>query len=213
MISHFFSTLFASGIPEITPPEGKLLPAILAAGTSPEEERALIHLLSLRFEIDSLSLPGSPLPFHPRAALWGALHLFRASCFFSFREIVDAEVERGLSTSPLPDPQNPESHFSADLALKYLPDLYQMALRVSEDDILVTQVKHLASSAPLSSAGIPATVAIASPVRTHPGLANLLVERAIRSQSRELLEESPFRQIAREKLGIYPAEMTRGLLS
>src|SRR6185503_2575435 len=54
----------------------------------------------------------------------------------------------------LPRPRGAEADWSADLTLRHLPKLFQLARHLSNADPLLQQMKQIAAAWPLSSVGV-----------------------------------------------------------
>ena len=113
------------------------------------------------FEPPALAVP---------VAAWALTTVYRAAQALVFREI-DADAVRQMLAVPCPLPPSPSVHYSADLSLRYLPDLLALARGIAPDDPLVTGLTTLAQSWPLSSVGVPAAAdADPTPFLDHPSL-------------------------------------------
>ena len=211
VLSRFLKSLHDSGRAELAPESRDLTADLRAAGKDPGELRKLRRMMEDWHEDAVLDLPGPPLAFHPQAAVWGAILLFRAACLATFRDIGETEIHELLQGDPLPDGSNPAAHFSADLCLRHWPDLYRMARARSEDDPLVKVMHELAAMFPLSSLGmnLPATNNQLPP---HPGLHQFFAERALERADHAGLADPKTGALVRLKLGAYAATLGRGLL-
>lgn len=159
-----------------------------------------------------LDLPGPEIAFHPEAAVWGGVLLFRAAFLTSFREIEGGEISGLLQSDPMPDATDPSAHFSTDLCLRHWPVLYRMARARSEDDPLVKAMHGLAEDFPFSSLGMQIAVSPQSPVLSHPGLMQMFAERALERADHTCLATPEIASFVRSKLGAYSATLDRGLL-
>lgn len=218
MFLTFLTSLRQTGQAELDPGKANLLTAIRTAGDSTQEQHAAIsELLEPWFLQDRMRVPGEPLDFHPKAALWGAQFIFRAMSFYTFREIVEAEVKRGLEelSNAMPDSHLPAAHLSADLMLRYLPELHTRAQRISLEDVLTQNLAALANLLPLSGVGIAErTIAVNHPIFTHSGLSQYIVERAIEFKCRTTLTQVPALQnLAISKLGNYSDRLAGDLFT
>ncbi|MEO6594704.1 MAG: hypothetical protein ABIP94_08115 [Planctomycetota bacterium] len=114
-------------------------------------------------------------------AVWAAERLFAACALFAHRDLgVDAVTQRlGVPCPARPD--SPSAHYSADLALRHLPDLCQLARGVAPDDPLLVRLRQLAQQWPLSSVGMVGLGSVdAGPVLAHPALTRVYVDRILR---------------------------------
>jgi len=214
MLLAFLKSLRATGQALLDPPQGELLPAVLSAGGLQEEDLVIAELEPWFLEY-RLQVPGDPLPFHPEAALWGAKWLFRASCFYTFREIVEQEVRRSLDgmINTMPDSETPAAHLSADLLLQYLPEIHNRCQRLSTDDILTVSLQDLAGRLPLSGVGVAErTLLTEHPIYRHEGIKQFVVERAIDLKCNKTFELTFLKQLAISKLGAYTDQFGGDLL-
>ncbi|MEM0968923.1 MAG: hypothetical protein AAGJ31_06210 [Verrucomicrobiota bacterium] len=208
MILLFLQSLRESGRPVLDPPENGLLKAVLAGGGEGEWSEVRELLEGWHGE-EVLSFPGEPLPFHAEAAQWGAEVLFRAACFSSFREIVEAEVVHAFDGAALPDAEEPAAHVCADLCLRHLAAMTRIVEQVSEDDALVPCLLHIASCVPLSAVGMGLPLPEKSPVLHHPGLIRLLAERALERGAKEVLADPRVDRLSRAGLGAYASKLIK----
>src|SRR5437867_9387461 len=102
-----------------------------------------------------LELAGEPAPRVMPVAVWAAQTIYRACQFLVYREIDPQAASEALAIAcPLP-PTSPEICYSADLALRVLPDVLTLARAASPDDPLVAALREIARRWPLSSVGEP----------------------------------------------------------
>jgi hypothetical protein len=149
--------------------------------------------------------PSEAPPLVAPAASWGLQILYRACQALVFREI-DAETVRRTLAEPCPLPPSPAVHYSADLSLRYLPDLLTLARGIAPDDPLVTGLTALAQAWPLSSVGVADARAVdPSPLLDHPSLRQLYVDRIIERGDASRLAHPAVRAAIREALGAYPS--------
>jgi hypothetical protein len=133
--------------------------------------------------------------FHEKAAQWGALVLLRAAWAYLFREAEPDVVLKDFQSN-LPDPAVPAAHFSADLALCWLPDYFRLAQSVALNDPVLAALRQLGYQVPLSSVGVPdcpADDAALVTLRQHPGLWRTYLDRILRLRDRSRLDH-PFVQ-------------------
>ncbi len=213
VLLRFLQTLHDSGRAELAPEDRDLAKTLRNAGKDAEEARKIGRMLESWHEEAVLDLPGLALDFHPEAAFWGAVLLFRAAALASFRDLGENEIRDLLQRYPMPDGSPPAAHFSADLCLRHWPDLYRMARARSEDDPLVKVMRELAATFPLSAVGMELPLAPDSSVLRHAGLRQLLAERALEKADHTSLADPLIAGLVRSKLGAYAATLGRGLLS
>ena len=149
----------------------------------------------LAFEPPVLSRP---------AASWALLVTYRACQALVFREI-EGEVVRAVLAVPCPEPPSPSVCYSADLSLRYLPDLLSLAKGIASDDPLVHGLHAICRSWPLSSVGVPDVGEVdARPFLSHPSLRQLYVDRIIERGDGSRLADAAVREAVREAVGDFP---------
>jgi len=156
-----------------------------------------------RFEADwRLDFPGEAPAWSHAAALHGARIVYRAAQGAVYREIGEAALRAGLDL-PLPDdPDDASVHYSADVTLRFLPDLVRMARGASGDDPLLGLLDGVARRFPLSSVGIPGvTPESIEPIVGHPGLLRLYVDRILAAADDARLADGRVADAARLALG------------
>jgi hypothetical protein len=148
-------------------------------------------------------LPGGAPRFSLPVARWSAVVMLRICQFLVYRDVDEAAVSQALAT-PAPEPASPASHYSADLLLRFLPDVARLANGINPDDPLVEQLQKLAAAWPLSSVGMPSdgNVSLQGIVDDRCLLA-LYVDRVIAAQDTGRLQDERVRQAVRAALGIH----------
>lgn len=212
VLSRFLQTFAESGRAELPWPGRDVEDFIASAGKDDLDRREANRILSAWHSEAVVELPGAPLAYHPRGAMWGAMMCYRAACFICFREISEAAIRRLLPEEPLPDAASPEAIFSADLTLRHWPEFFRMARARSEDDPLVTAMRRLAAQVPLSSLGMHIPVDPTQALFRHAGLRQLFAERALERADHACLAVPEVAEFIRAKLGAYGSALGRGLL-
>lgn len=152
--------------------------------------------------------PGEAPAFLLDAGYWAAGILYRACQFYAARELPELAVRADLSTSCPGDLQHAGTHYSVDITLRYLPDLYRLAASRAHADPLVDALRSLGDAWPLSGIGIPANNAAAradnlAPILGCPGLKQLYVDRVLDTGNRSLPAHPELREAALASTGIH----------
>ena len=130
-----------------------------------------------------------------------ALGLIEAA---DLREVDAASVQQALA-APCPRPPSASVCYSADLSLRYLPDLLSLARGIAPDDPLVAGLTALARAWPLSSVGVAGMEDLdVSAFVDHPSLRQLYVDRIIERGDVSRLKHPAVRAAVGEALGAYP---------
>jgi hypothetical protein len=196
-LSHFIQTLLTEGSVTV---QGQLIAFDEADITATKT------LLQQYYLEDVLELPGIAPSFVEEAALWAAEYFYKAVQLSVLRDIKQEQIADLLQNYS--GVITPESVYSADLILRYLPALFHLAKGLSPADALVTTLRTLAVQWPLSSVGIE----INSPVDddiilANPSLAQVYIDRIIERKDKNrvttLALEKRIYQVAGGHLSIF----------
>jgi hypothetical protein len=140
-----------------------------------------------------LGVAGPLLDFDAGTALAAAELLWFACWFLVSHDEPDAEVERRLT---LPDPPTPAAHLSADLMLRYLPQVHRRARAVDPADRLTTRLAAVLRQWPLAGvlSDIEEGPTTAPDFGGHPGLLLLYAERWVRNDKPAWEPQGPGRE-------------------
>jgi hypothetical protein len=134
-------------------------------------------------------------------ALWAA-RLFYGLCQITVcRDLGEDRIAAACGVA-CPAARRPESDWSADLILRHLPRLFQLARHLSNADPLVQQMKAIATAWPLSSVGIPGLEKLALDTFIgHPALRRLYADRIIARGDTSRLGDPQVDDLLRADLG------------
>ena len=104
--------------------------------------------LAEAYETYRLDIAGPPLPFRPEVACAAAEVLRQASWAVVNRDERVADMERRLAFGRVPE--GPGDHLSADLVLRFLPQVYRRARAIDPIDPLVAMLAKVLRDWPLS---------------------------------------------------------------
>lgn len=139
----------------------------------------------------------------PNVALWAARLCYQLSRFIVCRDI-PAEQIAATCNIACPEPRNPETDWSADLTLRHLPSLFQLARHLSNGDPLVQQMTKIAADWPLSSVGIPGLEKLQiNSFVGHDGLRRLYGDRVLTAADISRLGDARLDDVLRADLGIH----------
>ena len=105
-------------------------------GVEEKDESKAIRFLKKEYEKEVLNFPYDPPPFDANAALWAAKTIYISAQLVLFREI---EV-KNLLNELLPDYSkelSPSKMLSADLTLRFMPDLLRQLQTIDLEDPLI----------------------------------------------------------------------------
>jgi hypothetical protein len=156
--------------------EGKI---VFRAAPRDRPSASAVAVLTAAFEAYSLAIAGPRIAFDAELALAAAELLRQASWALVNRDerMTDLVKRLKMPVSPL----TPSQHLSADLTMRYLPQVLRRARGLDPSDPLVTQLANVLRTWPLS--GVLADVAepplVPLQFGGHPGLMLLYAERLI----------------------------------
>lgn len=153
--------------------------------------------------IQRLALAGNAPPFSSSMGIWAGRLLYTACEMFVRRDLSAEDVGAQLAIQ-CPDVPEPSRSYSADLVLRFLPDLIALARRVSPGDPLVLHLLDIARRWPLSSVGVPDLQGIQPPAfLRNASLLQLYVDRILATQDVSRLNDPVVQEAARISLGMY----------
>jgi hypothetical protein len=177
---------------------------------SEEDLQETASVLEQYYKQDVLEMPFIAPAFSSQAALWGVTYLYRATQFALIRDLGEEAVQAHLTD--FSGPITPEAIYSADLTLRYLPDLLHLAKGLAPDDVLVTCIKTTLARWPFSSAGTAGLGEVEhGPVWAHKSLKYAYIDRIIKHKDTERAYQEPVAELIREVLGEYAAILWPGL--
>lgn len=159
----------------------------------------------LRFDRAArLSMAGTAPTLDVAVATWAAKMLAESARFTIARDLGTEHIRRVFSQT-CPKLRSPEVDYSADLFLRYLPDLVNLVERLAADDPLAAHLRQLGADWPLSSVGIKGlSIASIGSFIDHPGLRQLYVDRILATCDTSRLSDTQVAEAVRSALGAYP---------
>jgi len=109
---------------------------------SSQEEKETIELLRDEYDKEQLDYPFTAPKFEEKAALWASKILYFASQFLLHRENTNKDLDAYLPEYK--GEMTVGAHLSADLCLRFLPQLLQEFKNIDADDVIILVLeKHL----------------------------------------------------------------------
>ena len=152
--------------------------------------------------------PGAAPAFDVPVALWAAQYLYHTVLLALVRELDETVV-----LAQLPDftgEITPAAIYSADLSLRYLPDLLRLAKGLAPGDALVARLHATAGQWPFSFVGAEGGGDAADAearVLAHPALRQEYVDRIIGTQDRARAAQPHLMPLVHAALGQYAATL------
>ncbi len=196
-LADFLQSLFA---------EGKVVANGKPDTFSRDELRAAEQLLRQYYSENVLEMPARAPAFHAEAALGGAQYLYNAVQLTINRDLDEVAVEQHLAG--LPEPASPEIIYSADLTLRYLPELFTLAKGLSPLDIVATKLKDTAACWPFSSVGVDiGSEYVLEKIIGHPALKYAYADRILAKKDKSRAQHPLMKDLICEIMGAYSAEL------
>ena len=148
------------------------------------------------------SWPGDLPDFEVDAACWGCRVVVLAARLLSDRLREPAGLAQLMEEGPAGS--GPGVHYSVDLVLAVLPDLWRLASRRMADDPLLQLLEELARQWPLSGVGVPLANPVGddlAPLRESDGLWTVFLDRVIASRKSEWARLEDVRTAVSNALG------------
>lgn len=192
-LAEFLNTLFH---------EGKVVATGDLSGFDTEDRKAALDHLQAFYRQSAAELPGHAPPFDAETALAAAEYLYRTVQLIIDRTLDEEAVSRQLP--PLPEPETPGAVYAADLSLRYLPELFDLAKGLAPLDILVAKLRETAAQWPFSSVGIELpTEYRLELILQHPALALAYTDRVMARKDLARAQDPRIREWVAAALGGY----------
>lgn len=169
---------------------------------TPQELQDTQTILEAYYQNDILEIPGTAPAFDADAALWAAGYIYRIVQLAMLREAGKQDILHWLS--PYPATPTAASIYSADLCLRYLPDLLSLSKSLAPDDPLMQQIRETAMQWPFSSTGmnLPANGDLTA-VIASPALLQAYADRIIATRDSNRCDIPAVQQTVTASLGNY----------
>jgi len=159
------------------------------------------RLLKAFYDEDILEMPLTPPDFSIEAALWGAEYFYNGLQMMMQRSVEDDMLS--IYLKPFEGPYDASTIYSADLILRYLPDLLQTAKGLAPADSLLSYITQTGSQWPFSTASeeLDHDEGRVDMILNHASLRIAYADRIIRSKNKKLAEREKIKEIITEALG------------
>lgn len=169
-----------------------------------EDDEALVkEFLKIEFDVESENHPFSTPKYHAESALWAAKIVYTACQILLYREHKEAELKDLL---PLfSQAITTETILSADLCLRFLPQLLAEAMRIDPEDPLIPILENILNQWHYSGIGIELTIEKFDfdLIFSNPCLEQLYIDRVIEKKDRKRAELPQMLEKIRATLGNY----------
>lgn len=195
-LATFLKGLLSDGNPVVNPGPG--IPA-------PSADCEVLLLQA--FQRDAWHFPGPQPAFDVAVAMRVATWFYTAAMVYADRSMTPELSSRLLDSSDLEKADAP-AHYSADIVLRHLPALHELASGLAEGDPVLISLREMAWRRPLSGVGIQKPLEWGEPdisvLRSHSGIWRLFLDRVISVADSDSLRDESTRSATRFSLGLHP---------
>ena len=191
MLTSFLSELLTTGAVTL---------ASKPAPFSADDQQGALALLRAAHADDACHLPLQAPAFDAEAAAWAAAYLFHAIQLTLVRELDESVIAACLAD--FGGERSPAAIYSADLTLRYLPDVLHLARGLAPGDVLVARLHDTLRRWPFSGVGTgPAEPEAEAAVLSHPALRLAYVDRIIGARDRARAGQPSIHPLVQAALG------------
>lgn len=155
---------------------------------TPAEENLLLEFLETEYQNECLDYPFTPPTFHPAAALWAARTLYFSAQLLLCRENKEQDLPTLLPA--FTGDMNPSVILSADLCLRFLPDVVRQSKDIDVEDRLNTILEAILYDFHYSGIGL-LTPTDTMQWYSDPCLRQLYLNRVVQRRAAKLAEWPP----------------------
>jgi MoxR-vWA-beta-propeller ternary system domain bpX4 len=171
---------------------------------------ASLVLLQELYDQDVLNMPFGPPAFDSNTAVWAAEYIFYVCQLILLRDVDELQLQNYLKA--FEGEQSATAIYSADLLLRFLPDLFRLSSGLSPEDPLVANLKQTAITWPYSSIGLK-EVAVEIPIEilNNECLRLSYIDRIIQCKDISRLKGIQEKELLKEVLGDHQSSLWPGL--
>ncbi|MCE2995414.1 MAG: hypothetical protein ACK5RG_20685 [Cyclobacteriaceae bacterium] len=173
---------------------------------SPDEDQMVVDFLKSQYEEEKMDYPDSPPEYDEVAALWAAKTVYVAAQLILFRQ--DKEETLNNLFLPIHIPTTPGSILSADLCLRFLPEMIKNLKAIDSEDLLIDLLEERLKKWHYSSVNYPLRIEELdfTEVYANACLQHLYCDRIIRYKNLPLALIPFFKSKVQAQMGLYGKE-------
>ncbi len=157
-------------------------------------------ILHKYYQDDILEMPYAAPEYNEEVALWAAEYLYKAVQLIVLRDVEEEMINNELK--PFTGEPTPSVIYSADLMLRYLPQLFELAKGLAPGDLLVQILKNTARQWPYSSVGIELDETIDDKmIIEYPSLRYSYIDRIIQAKDKQRMKDPVVADYIKEVAG------------
>lgn len=168
----------------------------------PEDEVLVQNFLQIEYDNESLNYPFSPPAFDAAAALWAAKTTYTSCQLILFRENKEAELP--LLLPAYHGGKDAGAILSADLCLRFLPQIVRQTKQVDPDDQLIEIIDAHLSLWHYSGIGYSkAVLDVNDAIFNNDCLLQLYADRVVEKKDIDRAKQVPLLQKIKADMGIF----------
>lgn len=170
---------------------------------SEEDQKEAVRYLASEYKEEAVNYPYRPPPFDEAAALWAAKTVYVAAQLLLYRENKEADLPPLLPAYE--GTVTASAVLSADLLLRFLPDVLLQLKAIDPDDALIAVLERHLRTWHYSGVryAMPVDALDFSLLQSSPPLRQLYVDRVIQYKNSPLAKHDAIRQGVKASLGLY----------
>ncbi len=167
------------------------------------------QVLEAYYKQDAENLASGVPPFNAHAALWAAQFIYHSMQFLLLRKLKEEDINNTLHNYT--QAITAEVVHSADLTLRYLPDLLNAARGLAPDDVLVLKLQQTAAAWHYSAVGTATEhIEISDAVLGNNALRIEYIDRIVAKRDKHSLNNPSIKNMITEALGIHTESIWPG---
>lgn len=192
---------------EVVRQQEEILLQEAGVSVSQKEDEQVVLFLEAEYAHECLNYPHNPPPFDKAAALWAARIIQVAAHLVLFRK--EDQEQLGNYILAYPAQLNASAMLSADIMLRFLPDLIRELELIDADDPLILLLKNILKPFPYSALLYPFDENEVDYIPLSEGkcLEQLAVNRIIDHRKTEALKNQRLKSLLQADVGLYAAQL------
>lgn len=179
---------------------------------SAAEEASAVAFLRKEYDTEKWGYPHNAPSFNAEAALWAAKLVYRTAQLILYRKQRPDELDMYLT--PFPFPIDASAILSADIILRFMPDLLEELDSIDPDDELLPKLREV--SYPWSYSLMPLAEPeeeVLQPMLSNPCAVQLLIDRIWKGKHREWAQHPQIEKLLKDQAGMYGSHFLKNMMT
>lgn len=167
------------------------------------EEKEILEFLEMEFEEEMYNFPTTDLVFDKEAALWASKIVYYSGQLIFYRENKLSELVEMLP--PIDIGYSPSSVLSADLCLRFLPDIVEELKTIDSDDHIIPTLESILKQCHYSAIGYSLEISEENLANylNEPSLKWMYLSKVVKTKDIKLAQNSLIKQELKNYMGHY----------